>query len=494
MKLLRVFADHEDDVEAVSIHPSKPLIATASRDGKARIFMFDGTLVASMVGHKADVISVEWAVDGHSVITSSDDGTVKRWDATNGILLENIDLDGVETDTVVINSHGFVFAGNDLGQIIVICDKIQRKFLAHDSGVKRLVYNDRESLLISLSYDRRVKIWSVSPEGNLSVIATSTLPPEVWPRSCAFINGETIAFATFGSTYATLALKNLIWNTSAVDPTPGINSILPTERGVFSVGDAGYVYRDGKLIQKVPSLCNVICSIGERILTGGQTGQIFDAETGEQIHLHHSPINCATSFLRNGEPCAVFGTYTGEGIVLVERSNGRIEYEKAIKLHNNAIKGLAADERSLMSVCATGALALHENKNFTEILRYNKAHEKIANGCAVVGEACFASISRDLKLRIWTEGNCAEIDSPHTFSIKCIAAKKGGDIIATGSYGGHIAFFQISIMRWLDVIRPSACGISSLAWDEGREAFLASAYDCRIYEIKPTQNFVSRLA
>ena len=68
---------------------ARPLIATASRDHKARIFGFDGRLLATMTGHSQDVISVEWSQNGDEIITSSDDGTVMRWEAAHGSLPEN---------------------------------------------------------------------------------------------------------------------------------------------------------------------------------------------------------------------------------------------------------------------------------------------------------------------------------------------------------------------------------------------------------------------
>src|SRR5207248_3248886 len=63
LRLVAVLADHDDDVEMSTFHPSKPLIATASRDHKVRVFDFTGRVMHVFEGHRADVISVEWAAD-----------------------------------------------------------------------------------------------------------------------------------------------------------------------------------------------------------------------------------------------------------------------------------------------------------------------------------------------------------------------------------------------------------------------------------------------
>jgi WD40 repeat protein len=63
LRLVAVFAAHDDDVEMSVFHPRKQWVATASRDHRVRVYDFTGKLVTTMTGHTADVISVEWARD-----------------------------------------------------------------------------------------------------------------------------------------------------------------------------------------------------------------------------------------------------------------------------------------------------------------------------------------------------------------------------------------------------------------------------------------------
>jgi WD40 repeat protein len=86
LKLLAVFADQRDDVEMTVINHQSKLVATASRDKFVRIYDLEGRLKHRLEGHTADVISVEWLNNRNEVISSSDDGTVKRWNAETGDL------------------------------------------------------------------------------------------------------------------------------------------------------------------------------------------------------------------------------------------------------------------------------------------------------------------------------------------------------------------------------------------------------------------------
>ena len=71
------------------------------------------------------------------------------------------------------------------------------------------------------------------------------------------------------------------------------------------------------------------------------------------------------------------------------------------------------------------------------------AHDKIANGAAAVAGR-FVSVSRDLTLRAFDHDGVqlAVIPSPHTHSIKCIAAHPHRPLVATGAYDGTLALFD----------------------------------------------------
>ena len=56
-------------------------------------------------------------------------------------------------------------------------------------------------------------------------------------------------------------------------------------------------------------------------------------------------------------------------------------------------------------------------------------------------------------------------------------------MIATGSYGGTVAVFDLAKRKWAKVEKITASGISCLTHDAEGSGFLASAYDGRIYPI-----------
>lgn len=482
MKLCAVLRDHQDDVEGIAFHPNKPWIATSSRDTHVRVFDLEGRLLQRMSGHTADVISVAWLGDTDQLITSSDDGTIKRWDAASGNMIADIDLGGIETDTIVITPQGTIFAGNDEGQVIVIDGDRTETVDAHDAGIKRLIFDRQNRRLVSLSYDRSAKFWEITDDNRLKLHQEARLPDIVWPRSGAYLSRDEVVFVTFGSTYARYNCATREWDLSAIGDTHGVNGACLVDGVLFTVGDAGRVHRDGALAGEPGSLCNFIIPFAGRILTGGQMGRIFDALTGEVYFQHRSPLNCAAAFEHRGQEAVIIGAYTGEGLI-VTLEDGRPACTTQVQLHANAIKGVAAAAGVIFSVCATGAAAWHDADTLAEIRVRKDAHDKIANGCSALPHGVFFSVSRDLKLRLW-DGDSAEIfDTPHRNSIKCCAVSRDGLLIATADYAGHVGLFDVKTRRYVFTSRPTAAGISSLLPGHGMRDFLATSYDGRVYPV-----------
>jgi WD40 repeat protein len=483
LRLRAVLNGQADDVEMSAFHPDRDLVATASRDHRLRIYDFDGNLVHCCAGHTADVISVDWSRDGREVVTSSDDGTVKRWSAATGELIEDIDLGGVETDTIVVGRDGTIFAGNDEGRIIAIRRAGRTSVPGHDAGVKRLVLDSDRDLLVSLSYDRKLVLWDTSG-ADLRRIGQADIPSDVWPRSCAFAAGTTLVFGTFGSTYRTYDYGSGEWRTGDVPPTPGVNAVCVHAGGVFAVGDAGVVSRDGVEQAEMGSLCNFLTPLSSTVVTGGQLGQLMDAGSGRVLHQHRSPLNCGAVFFADGAEHLVVGAYTGEGLVFRLDPDGEPCYVADVRLHANAVKGVAVSGDLIFSVCADTGVAWHDTRTLEPVHRIDAAHDRIANGCVGLGAGRFASVGRDLKLRIWERDfTVATVDTTHQNSIKCVAADDAGRLVATGSYHGHVKVYDLESGRWAADKRPTTAGISSLAYDPRRRLFLAGSYDGSVYEI-----------
>jgi WD40 repeat protein len=251
----------------------------------------------------------------------------------------------------------------------------------------------------------------------------------------------------------------------------------------ITVGDSGAVRVDGQLLRELGSLCNFITPAGIRVFTGGQMGKVMDALTGELLYQHHSPLNCGACFDYGGHSHVIIGTYTGEGLVFKVDRDGVVVHLRTLQLHVNAVKSVSVSNGVIFSVCADTSASWFSIDSFSEITRLYGAHDRIANGSAALPNGRFVSVSRDRKMRVWTRNAADILATPHTHSIKCVAASADGRYVATGSYSGMVAVYDMAEDAWAVVERPTASGISSICATPVVNIFLASSYDGGVYEI-----------
>jgi toxoflavin biosynthesis protein ToxC len=490
MRLHAVLAGHGDDVDMAVFSPDDTRIATCALDRCVRIFDRDGRCLRTMHGHTGNVLSIAWSPDGREVVSSSVDGTVRRWDAATGAPAGLVDLQ-VRTDTVEIGPDGTVYAGDDRGRIALIGgpeggDGVPRFIQLHRAGVKKIALDAYGETLVSMSYDQSIATWRIGGPNRLMLLARSTLPESVWARACAVLDDGRVVTGTFGSRYAVFDPVADTWDLRGVAAGDAINAVLQVGSTAYTVGDAGRVLADGELMVELGSLCNFLTTCGQRVFTGGQLGILFDAHTGAPVHQHHSPLNCGVSFVRRNVPHLAVGTYTGEVLVFAQGAGGVMRLETTLHVYENAVKGLSCSDGELFSVCASTEIAWHRVDDWSLLRRHARAHERIANACCAIGPRRFATVGRDRSLRLWNADGAELVEvhaSPHRNSVKCMGIDDAQTAVLTGSYGGTLALFDLQHRRWTAFTRPTAAGISSITWDRERRRFLASSYDGGVYPV-----------
>jgi toxoflavin biosynthesis protein ToxC len=483
LRLKAALVGHKDDVDMAVFSPDDRRVATCALDRTIRIFDLTGRCLKVLRGHTGNILTVAWTRDGGRLVSSSVDGTVREWDAGSGEEIGCTNM-AVRTDTLAIDRDGRILAGDDDGRIAVIAGGEARFFPAHAAGVKKLAFDEDAGLAITLSYDRTLAVWSLGPDGAPGEVARAELPATVWARAAAIVGPRRVAVGTFGSTYAVFDWGLGRWEMDGVEAGAALNAVAVVDGARYAIGDAGVLLHDGRPAMQLGSLCNFLVAAGGRLLSGGQLGRLFDARSGETLYEHHSPLNCGTAFVRHGVPHLAVGAYTGEALIFALDAGGaRPRLVETLQVCASAIKSLTAAQGRLFCVCASTDLAWYDLETLALVRRAKRAHERIANaGCVALGGR-FASVGRDRKLRIWSDDGEEVHPTPHPNSVKCVCANDDGSILMTGAYTGTVAAFDVAARRWISFERPTAWGISALAWDGARRRFLASSYDGQVYAL-----------
>ena len=111
---------HHAAVQDISFHPTKNLIATASKDKNVKLWNFSGKLLTNITGHSAPVMSVRFTPNGNKIATASDDRTIKLWNL-DGTLITTLKGHDRPVNSISFNPKNstILSSGSSDGTIII---------------------------------------------------------------------------------------------------------------------------------------------------------------------------------------------------------------------------------------------------------------------------------------------------------------------------------------------------------------------------------------
>lgn len=159
--------------------PDGRMLAAASPLG---IWIYDSAALASpprlLEGHTRDVLSVAFSPDGKTILSGSQDGTVKVWDIATGDLKRSIPLWNdfsyevgnapreKEVWNIAFNSDGTLLASGTLDGTLQLWDLITGRERAtlngHSRQINNLSFSPDGSLLASSGVDGSLFVWDVT--------------------------------------------------------------------------------------------------------------------------------------------------------------------------------------------------------------------------------------------------------------------------------------------------------------------------------------------
>lgn len=159
-ELVRSWSAHEAPIQKVVFSQNGKFIVSSSLDGAVKLWQAsDGKFVASLVEHRGEVRAI--AVSDSMIATGSLDRTIKLW-KLDGTLIKTLNGHQEQIYSLAFSPDGSRFASASLDKTIKLWTSDGRLITTlsgHTDGVRSVAFSPDGELLASASRDRTVILW-----------------------------------------------------------------------------------------------------------------------------------------------------------------------------------------------------------------------------------------------------------------------------------------------------------------------------------------------
>ena len=261
-----------------------------------------GEIVLSLVGHKAPVNSIDWSPDGSTLMTASDDGTIRLWNASTGAEIKVLDEHLATVNDAQWSPDGLYIASVSSDAIVRLWDATTGEKLhtleGHIGDVTVVAWSPDSRLFATGGVDEIVRLWDATtgdlirifnnPSGEIFGIAWSSdaqrIAASTWQQITTVWDVETGGeLLHFSAQYSQLVWSpdntELIFGFFAERTIHGLHAYDIRQLNPMLIG-----HTQNQVFEATWS------PYGTRILTYGmdETARIWDAETGiELLRIQH---------------------------------------------------------------------------------------------------------------------------------------------------------------------------------------------------------------
>ena len=163
--LAKTFQAHSASVSALAMHPTKPILATASDDGLWKMWSLSGgDLIMSGDGHKGWLSGIDFSPAGRQLATCAEDGTVKVWDFEKSRCVQTL----VEHTQAVwglsyMTDHAEFIASCSMDHTAKLWDltvgRCRQTLRGHVDSINGIVFQPYANVVATASGDKTVSLW-----------------------------------------------------------------------------------------------------------------------------------------------------------------------------------------------------------------------------------------------------------------------------------------------------------------------------------------------
>jgi WD40 repeat protein/class 3 adenylate cyclase/GTPase SAR1 family protein len=451
-------------------------IISGSNDGTIKFWEFQsGKEKLCLDAHSEGVIGI--GITGENLISVDSNGLIKLWEIKTGKETRSFDT-GVGKLTGMAVRGQTIVVGTEDGTIkIVNMDKdwAERMFTAHESGIESLAVAGKT--IISGASDGSINSWDLD---------TGHKQHAFKGHAAAAVKDIAVAGDTFisGASDGTLILWNLETGKEIKifeKHTERIMSIAVSGNKIAAGAGDGFIkiwdIYTGKILRSIkPQIFRVNCvAIKDDIIVSGASDasiKLWHMNNGKEV----------IGFKRHHEERVNSVAIIGENIVsgsddnTVKIWNIKKSEETTLKGHNMNVNCVRVTPGTIISGAADGSIKIWDMETSREI-RTLRGHKSWVN-CLALHDDMIISGASDKTIKLWGINSGEEIwtFTGHKGRVNCLEVVDG--YIVSGASSGEIKIWNIASRSEVDSFEAHKMAVSDVV--VGRKQVISASYDTTI--------------
>lgn len=442
----------EGPVNSASFSGDGTKLVTASNDGTARIWdAASGKELTVLQGHERAIRSAAFSPDGTKVVTASEDNTARLWDAASGkqlavlqghedsIFSAAFSPDGTKVVTASIDDTARLWevtSGNELAVL-----------RGHDDDVFSAAFNPDGTMVVTASYDETAKLWDAVTGMELRTL--SGHEDEV----------NSAVFSPDGTKVAT----------TSVDKSARLWDVATGKELAVLLGHEGWINSA------------LFSADGTKVVTASadHTARVWQAATGKEL-----------AVLRGHEDEVVSAMFTSDGAKVVTAAKDKTARlwdaasgKESVVLRGNQVEissaRLSPDDTRVITTCENGSAHLWKVPSALELAVLRGHASNVYRAYFSPDGTKLATASADDTARIWDVASGKELSilRGHEKRLKAAAFSPDGDKLVTASDDGTARVWNVADGKQLRILQGHKDWINSVAFSPDGAKIASSSHD-----------------